>query len=322
MSEIHFPVLDLNLLKVFDAMVEETSVTRAGGRLGLTQSAVSHALGRLRRLLDDDLFVRGPDGMRPTAKALEIAPRIRQGLQQLQLAVTPATFNPAQTRRRFTIATSSYISATLIPAAAALIRRDAPGVELRLRPLGSSLADDLQAGRIDLAISAFGVAGPRFAKEGLFRETGVWCLRADHPAAQAELTLEVLASLPHVLMASVDEGRVIGGSTPEGGLDRRVIWDEGGVLDEMLSRRALSRSTCIHTPDAVSALAMAANTDMAALVPRRLAAAFAGHFRLKLLESPYPSPPSVIEMLWRRDLTGSPPLQWLRGRLKAAGDDL
>ena len=86
MPVIHFPALDLNLLRVFDALAEEGSVTRAGVRLGLTQSAVSHALGRLRHVLDDELFVRGPTGMRPTARALEIAPRLRQaddGLVQI-----------------------------------------------------------------------------------------------------------------------------------------------------------------------------------------------------------------------------------------------
>ena len=104
MSDIHFHAIDLNLLRLFDALAEERSVTRAGARLGLTQSAVSHALNRLRHVLQDELFVRGPDGMRPTARAEEIAPRLRHGLHQLQQALAPVTFTPADTQRRFTIA--------------------------------------------------------------------------------------------------------------------------------------------------------------------------------------------------------------------------
>src|SRR5215831_2568151 len=99
MNSVHFSSLDLNLLRVFDTLMEEHSVTRAGERLGLSQSAISHALNRLRYVLQDDLFVRGPDGMQPTARAAEIAPRLRQGLLQLQLALSPAEFVPERTSR-------------------------------------------------------------------------------------------------------------------------------------------------------------------------------------------------------------------------------
>src|ERR1700742_681948 len=95
--------LDLNLLRVLDVLLEERSVTRAGERLGLTQSAISHALNRLRYALADDLFLRGPDGMRPTERASQIAPRLRQGLLQLQLALVPSDFVPAETIRRFVV---------------------------------------------------------------------------------------------------------------------------------------------------------------------------------------------------------------------------
>src|SRR5438270_11284905 len=92
-----FEHLDLNLLRVFEVLIEERSATRAGARLGLTQSAISHALNRLRHVLGDDLFVRGPDGMQPTERAAEIAPGLRQGLLQLELALAPAGFSPERT---------------------------------------------------------------------------------------------------------------------------------------------------------------------------------------------------------------------------------
>ena len=323
MPEIHFSALDLNLLRVFDALAEEGSVTRAGVRISLTQSAVSHALGRLRHVLDDELFVRGPDGMRPTARALEIAPRLRQGLDQLQHALTPAAFVPAETQRRFTIAASAYVTTTLMPRAVSLVRRDAPNAEIRLRPVSPTIGEDLQTGRIDVAIGGFGAPAPRFEKEVLFQETTVWALRKDHPAARAEsLTLKALADIPHVILAGADEDRAIDGRVSEGGLERLVIWDDAAALDKALSERGWRRTIGLTTQDAVSALAIASRTDMAALAPRRLALTFAGPLGLKLFEPPYRSPPAPIEALWRHDLSQSPPIEWLRGRLREAAAQL
>jgi DNA-binding transcriptional LysR family regulator len=277
----------------------------------------------LRHLLQDDLFVRGPDGMQPTARAQEIAPRLRQGLHQLQVALTPAAFVPAETRRRFVIAAGPYICTTLIPAVMALINREAPGAELRLRQLGPSVGDDLQTGRIDLAIGGFGAPGPRFEKETLFHETTVWVLRADHPAAQSDrLTLETLAKLSHVVLAGAEEDRMIDGRVSEGGLERRVAWVDDGAIEKVFAERDWPRMVTLTTQDSISALAVASRTDMAALAPRRLASAFADKYRLKLFEPPYHAPPSAIEAIWRRDLTESAPIEWLRGRLQAAAADL
>src|SRR3954469_798725 len=106
---------DLNLLRVFDVMLEERSVTRAGARLGLTQSAVSHALNRLRYMLDDELFVRGPAGMQPTPRAVEMGPQVHAALNQLQAALAPSDFDPRTSERRFTVMTGTYACAILAP---------------------------------------------------------------------------------------------------------------------------------------------------------------------------------------------------------------
>jgi DNA-binding transcriptional LysR family regulator len=270
-------------------------------------------------VLDDELFVRGPTGMRPTARALEIAPRLRQGLDQLQHALTPAAFVPAETQRRFTIAAGAYITTTLMPAAVDLLRREAPGAEIRLWPVTPTIAEDLQTGRIDVAIGGFGAPAPRFEKEVLFHETMVWALRADHPAGRAgSLTLKALADLPHVILASADEERAIDGRVSEGGLERLVIWDDAGALDQALSERGWRRTIGLTSHDAVSALVIA----MAALAPRRLALTFASQLGLRLFEPPYSAPPAQIDALWRRDLSQSPPIEWLRGRLRAAASQL
>ena len=323
MPEIHFSALDLNLLRVFDALAEERSVTRAGARLGLTQSAVSHALNRLRHVLQDELFVRAPDGMRPTARALEIAPRLRQGLHQLQVALTPSAFLPAATRRRFTIAAGAYVGTLMMPAVMRRVRREAPAAEVRLRPIDDGLGDDLQAGRTDLAIGAFGQGARLFGRETLFTETSVWAMRADHPAARDRaLTLRTLAEVPHIILASAREEHAVDGQVSGGGIERRVIWDDGAALDVALAREGLSRTVGLTVQDALSALAIVRDTDMVALAPRRMAAAFAQAYGLVVFEPPYASPPMNIEALWRRDLAESRPLEWLRACLRSAAAEL
>src|SRR5215813_8700002 len=206
MNSVNFAALDLNLLRVFDTLIEERNVTRAGERLGLTQSAISHALNRLRYVFGDELFVRGPEGMQPTLRAAEIAPRLREGLIQLQLALAPAEFAPARTDRRFTITCGEYVGAVLIPGFVSRLREAAPNAELRIRPSNMGVAEAVLAGRVDLAIGSFRRVPEWFAYEPLFRETRVWVLSADHRAAGGdELTLERLAELPHLIIASTGE---------------------------------------------------------------------------------------------------------------------
>src|SRR5436190_11585281 len=124
--------LDLNLLRVFDVLLEERSVTRTGARLGLTQSAVSHALNRLRYVLVDDLFVRGPAGMNPTPRAVEMGAQVHAALTQLQAALAPSDFDPLTSERRFAVVAGAYASAVLAPALAGRLAQAAPQSELMI----------------------------------------------------------------------------------------------------------------------------------------------------------------------------------------------
>ena len=124
---MNFATLDLNLLRVFDAIMDERSTTRAGERLGVTQSAVSHALARLRDLLGDELFIRTPAGMEPTPRARGLAPRLRDGLLQLHAALAEEVFDPASSARRFTLLVNPYACAVLLPAVLARLRGGGAG---------------------------------------------------------------------------------------------------------------------------------------------------------------------------------------------------
>lgn len=329
MPEVHFGSLDLNLLRLFDALAEERSVTRAGARLGLTQSAVSHALSRLRHVLQDELFVRGPDGMQPTARADEIAPRLRQGLDQLQLALAPTDFDPAGSQRRFTIATGPYICGVLMPGVVSRLQRKAPLTELRLLIQGANLGEDLLTGRVDLAIGSFGRTSDRFARETLFTETMVWALRAGNPAvAGGGLTMEALASLAHVVTGSSEHAQALDGRILERGLERMVRWGDSGAFEGGPAGEGGAvgegwpRTVGLTVPDSQSALAIVGRTDMAALAPARLARALAGQYGLRLFEPPYATEPIAMEAIWRRDLSANPPLDWLRSQLRAAAAEL
>ena len=317
MNNVHIGDLDLNLLRVFDALIEARSATRAGERLGLSQSAISHALGRLRDVLNDELFVRGPDGMQATARAAEIAPRLRQGLLQIELALAPSEFDPAQTDRRFTFTCTEYAGAVVLPALIGRMRTEAPNAEVRVLPSNLGVADSLRAGRADLAIGSYRRLPEWAAAEPLMRDTRVWVISADHPAANEEMTLERLAELPHlVISATGDDERAIDGYVVDHGLERMVTRSDAGVLQGVLAARGLRRNVAVTTPHFLAALVTVSQSDIAALLPRRLATIFRGRFRLKMIDPPYPSPPLEIMAIWHREIGEQPAIVWVRKLLR------
>src|SRR5882762_5314854 len=149
---MNWGAFDLNLLIVFDAVMQERSVTRAGQKIGLSQPAMSHALNRLRYMLKDQLFVRAPEGMVPTARAEQLAAPLRHALSEMQLALEPEDFVPQQASRRYTIAVNNYAADA------------APSVQLDLRPSGTlRIVDLIDRGEVDLAIGSVADPGERFA---------------------------------------------------------------------------------------------------------------------------------------------------------------
>lgn len=320
MREVHFQTLDLNLLRVFEALAEERSVTRAGERLGLTQSAVSHALNRLRYALEDELFLRAPDGMTPTPRASEILPELRRGLMQLQHALAPTEFIPAEADRVFTLSASAYIGEVLLPQVTARVRVLAPQVQLNIRGADASLAEGLEAGRIDLALGAFGRTSDVFARESLFEERLVWALRADHPAVKGPISAKSLEKLPLVLLAPATRERTVGERSGRL-IEPLLMWDELASEQTPLGRGARQRIRVV-VDNTQTALAIVAASDMAAVVPRRLALSRSQALGLTLVDLPGDlRPPTAIETIWRADQTSHPALSWLRGVLRDVARD-
>src|SRR6201996_5239192 len=320
MSELHFNQLDLNLLKVFDALLDERNVTRAGGRLGLSQSAVSHALGRLRQLLGDELFVRRSSGMDPTPRALEIGPALHTALLQMQAALAPAGFDPASTERRFSLSAGPYGCAVLIPSLVKLLGERAPGATLQVTPYGAGTVEALDTGRVDAARMGQDTPSRRFRFQSLFTETMVWIVRHGHPLTEGELTLDRLRDTPHILVSGFEDPFDAEAAPGGPGLKYRRGWDRQESQPSELARRASPRKVAVLTPDSVSALAIATRTDMAALVPRRLAEGKEG--RVVILPPLQPAFTLEIGAVFREDRLVDPAVAWLSRILAEAAREL
>jgi DNA-binding transcriptional LysR family regulator len=323
-NPINLATLDLNLLRVFDALQEERSVTRAGLRLGLTQSAVSHALHRLREVLGDDLFNRTPEGMTPTIRAREIGPRLRAALVGLQDALIDTTFDPAEAENRFSIAADPHARFLLLPQVIARLRRLAPSIELRVKPGVAGVTDALDSNRLDLVIASYRRIPDRFASQDLLHERLVWALRTDHPAAQAPLTLETLARLPRLMRLVSDDDDDGDHDLPTAGrgLERRAIPDDDGALNRALAGVADRHTVRLTIPDNTTAMAVVGQSDLVALVTERLGRQFAPHFGLALFDPPYESPTIPISMVWHRSHGANPAAEWLRGLIATVAAEL
>src|SRR5207245_3170454 len=224
MLQMNWRAFDLNLLVVFDGLLREGSVTRAGKRLGMSQPALSHALNRLRYLLKDQLFIRTPGGMVPTPRAEQLARPLRHALAQMEQALEPETFVPAQTNRRFSIAINNYAAIVLAAPLVGAVSATAPLVQLDLRPSGTlDVFDRLDRGELDIGIGTFDTVGERFARATLLEDHFVAVMRRRHPAGRGTLSAEAFAALPHLeISSSGDDTGFIDRSLLARGARRRI----------------------------------------------------------------------------------------------------
>lgn len=311
--------VDLNLLRVFDALLEEGNVTRAGARLGLTQSAVSHSLNRLRALLDDELFVRTTGGVRPTPRALEIGAEVHAALRQLQAALSVRAFDPMVTDRRFTVMAGAFSSAIFIPLLVSEMAKRAPKAELVIAESMGDVMDQLDLRRVDFVIGSIERAPERVRSDVLLRETLVWVVRAGHPLATGKVTLERLVKTTHVAIRRRRED-TDGRTTPA--LLMRSTWEDLGAFENELRDKGLTRKIGVTVPDAYSALAVIRRSDMAALIPRRLAEMSSQSGFLVMINPPYKSPTVELNLLCIRERLTEPALAWMHEVLTEVGEHL
>jgi DNA-binding transcriptional LysR family regulator len=302
MQPVNLSGFDLNLLTVFDAVMRERSVTRAGASVGLSQPAVSHALTRLRYLLDDKLFVRTPAGMAPTPRAEALAVPLHTALSELRVALEPAIFDPATSERHLTLAINHYAALLLAPPLVAAVSSKAPSVRLDLRPRGTlDLVEYLDRGDLDLTIGVIESPGVRFATAPLLEDEIIVVMRQGHPAGERELTAEAFAAL--------------------GQLEISSSLDDTSFIDSWLAQQGLAAKVALRAPF-MSAAQIIVESDLVANMSRRTASCLAQRYPLQVRRPPYPSPGVQLSMLWHRRFDDEPAHRWLRDIVQSVAENL
>jgi DNA-binding transcriptional LysR family regulator len=285
--------VDLNLLRVFDAVLRERRVTAAAVRLGLTQPAVSNALARLRLLFGDALFVRTPAGMDPTPLARTLSDPVRQALALLESALARgAGFDPATSVRAFRFYMSDLGQIEFLPPLVERVRRLAPDVHLEALALDvQDINGALAAGTLDLAVGFLPGLGPPLRRRALFRDRYLCLMRADHPAVAERLTRKRFLEASHALV------------TYSGG--HRVI-------EETLERAGLARHIALRVPHFTVVPMVLERTDLILTLPARIARLYERRGGFKALPPPVPIPPAEVALHWHERFDGDPGNRWLR----------
>ncbi|KUF11723.1 LysR family transcriptional regulator [Pseudoponticoccus marisrubri] len=289
--------LDLTVLLIFLALMRTRKASDVAGELGLTNSSISHTLRRLREVFEDELFLRRPHGLEPTAFAVQIEPSIRAAVDAIQSALSgPTKFNPAMAEITLRVSASDREIATLLPRAMANIRHDAPGIRLSVRSLTRS--DSLRAladGTLDLALGYFAGVGDEFDARLIRKEGYLVAARRGHAIFDAPLTPEAYAAEGHILVSSDGSMR--------------------GVVDTTLEQQGLKRQVCLAIPSFLPALSVLANSDFIGTLPTNLVRHHASYFGLDYREPPITIRPFDISILSHKRHSKSAVHRWVIERL-------
>jgi DNA-binding transcriptional LysR family regulator len=282
--------LDLNLLRVFDALLQDGSVTAAAERLHLSIPATSRALARLRRAMNDPILVRAGRGMAPTPHALRIAPRVRSLLDESEALINARELDLAELRRTFTIRVGDGVVTPLVKAVAA----QAPGVVLRFVAEGDESVEALRDGSVDLDIGAGDDTESDIRSVVLFREPMVGIVRVDSPLGERP-TLEQLCDHPHVSVSRRGRAR--------------------GPLDVALQAAGLRRHVTAVVPFYSAAAELVASSDFIGLASRRFAEQYPGTLRWFPISADLPE--VEVRLRWHARLDADPAQRWLRETVQA-----
>jgi DNA-binding transcriptional LysR family regulator len=295
MHEINLAGVDLNLLVALDALLEERSVTRAGARLGLSQSATSHALKRLRALLDDPLFIQTSAGLRPTPRAERLRQPLMGVLSGVRSVLRPAPFNPAAYRGPIGLAAVDYQSYQLLPSLLARLATEAPLANVNVVAAGADVAQQLESRHTDVAlIGAF--EGSSFRRVRLFNDGFVCVARTGHPGLAEPLTPERFAALDHCFLTITGRG--------------------DGAVDAALARLGLERRILLRLPHFLAAPLIVAESDLVLTLPRLLADRLARLVPLQIVSLPFEVAGYDLNLVWHEHVDAEPDHIWLRGLIR------
>lgn len=311
--------IDLNLFRIFEAVMLHRSVSGAARELGVTPSAVSHALSRLRHELADDVFVSGEGGMEPTARAIELAPSIHEALAKINEAVSAKPFVPSKAVRTFHIAATEYSAVTVIAPLAARLAKAAPQVRLRVFPYSRmDVVRHLDDGRINLVTGWFGEVPDRMRRTTIRVDREAVVVRPGHPLTQGQVTKERLLAFSYVVVEMTgSEETPTDGFLDERRLQRRV-WIERLLIDESDDSEELGRRMAITVPYYAAVPHILRTTDMVATLPLSLARLAVKQGTLEILDLPYEPLEVQFEAIWHQRAERDAGLQWLIGEVTEA----
>jgi DNA-binding transcriptional LysR family regulator len=292
--------LDFSLLLVFREIMRQGRSTAAAERLGLSQPAISHALGRLRDLTEDPLFLRRPNGLQPTPLALQIAPNIDALIQLAgETLGSDRKFDPAASDRLFRIAANDFAGSLLMAPLIADFAVRAPSARLSFRfAIGPVGFNGLRDSELDVVIGRFDSLPEGLIGTTLFEDGYSVIARAGHPSLKSGLDLERYLALGHLLVS--------------------FSGDLTGTVDKSLKQRGLTRRIVAGSPMFLNAFAAVAESDLIATTPTRLAKRFAPAFGLRMHTPPLAIDPVVMELVRTRTSLGDPTIDWLANRIAAA----
>lgn len=301
MNDANLKSLDMTALLVFNALMEEAGVSRTAERLGMTQSAVSHALARLRALWDDPLFIREGGAMKPTQKALALAPGVAAAMRELRALVhESAAFDPRKDRRRFVIGLSDYAASILLPDLAARCAPYLDTITFLVRHTNRTVGFDmLDRGEVECLIGNFPAPPKRLRQSLLFHHRFVCAMARDHPMADGPFTLERYLEAQHIHVSLAGE--------------------MSGMVDAFLSRRGASRHVAMTVGHFLVLPPILAASSLIATEPRAVIEPYQDAFGLVLREPPFETDAFSFSMVWRARSDGDPGLTWLRNEIAAIG---
>jgi DNA-binding transcriptional LysR family regulator len=295
MHQVDLSAVDLNLLKLFESLVRERSVTQAGLRLGLSQPAASRALGRLRTMMGDRLVVRGKLGLELTPRGEMLAGPVTKLLDDARGIVSPAVFDPGSATGRITIAAHDHLSFMVLAGLMDRFERHAPALSLHIAPPAGDNVRLIEHGDADLALGIFKALPGSFHRRGLYEDGMVCVARSDHPIVGDGLSLERYVSLRHVAVTISGMGE--------------------SAVDIALSARGLTRHVALRVPHFLAGAMLVADSDMILTLPSRLARLLAKKLPLALLELPLQVAPLSPAMIWHERFHRDPAHVWVRQQL-------
>lgn len=316
--------IDLNLLRVFEAVMRNRSASGAAKELGVTSSAVSHALARLRRVLKDELFVTGPRGLEPTPLALEIAPEINGGMDRIFEGLERKPFVPGEMARTFGIGMSDYTATLLLAKLIADVTKTAPLVDFRVFPLGRmDVVRSLDEGRVDFVLTWFGEVPPRLKRAHVLTEEEALVVRDGHPLTSGVVTRERLFEYPYVVVeltgtedkgwsGYIDERQVV----RRNWMERLLVETHGGESNGMVGRVAVT------VPYYAAVGPILQQTDMVATLPRSLAETIAQQNSLTILDLPYEPLKVSVDVIWHQRSERDRGFLWVISKIFESARDL